>query len=109
MSVRMYLTAAANAPITETNENTRTPFTEKDTHLGHRALRLVEAYEDGRVEQWECKDWQTRTDPRLRSSNGVPKPGGQWRNLWTLKGHNEASKFSLRIRLCVSGSQKEAG
>ncbi|KAJ9095247.1 hypothetical protein QFC21_005613 [Naganishia friedmannii] len=92
MSVRMYFTGAAkDAPVTDTNEGKNTLLAKSDPRHGVPALRLVAAYEDGRVEQWECKDWQKRSDPRLRASNNPAKAGGGgWQTLWTQKGHNEA-------------------
>lgn len=56
-------------------------------------LRLVAAFEDGRLEQWECANWSKRTDPRMRIVADSSSRSGGWRNLWTQKGHNEASEF----------------
>lgn len=49
------------------------------------ALRKVLAFEDGRVELWECKEWGRESDSRLEKGAG-------WGCLWREKGHNEASK-----------------
>lgn len=54
-------------------------------------LRLVAAFEDGRVEHWECRDWSKRTDPRMRGASESSTELSGWHNLWTQKGHNEAS------------------
>ena len=48
-------------------------------------LRTVLAFEDGRVELWECREWAEESDVRL------DKPAG-WVCLWREKGHNEASE-----------------
>ncbi|KAJ9097568.1 hypothetical protein QFC20_006143 [Naganishia adeliensis] len=53
-------------------------------------LRLVAAFEDGRVEHWECRDWSKRTDPRMRGASESSTELSGWHNLWTQKGHNEA-------------------
>lgn len=50
-------------------------------------LRTVLAFEDGRVELWECDQWGLETDIRLQKGKE-----GVWRCLWREKGHNEASK-----------------
>lgn len=100
MSVRLYLTSAAQVVSVgdgETDKESRIfSVVKSDAHRGERALRLVAAYEDGRVEQWECKEWQTRTDPRLRGSSHAAASGGGWQNLCTQKGHNEASESLFR-------------
>ncbi|KAH8089136.1 WD40-repeat-containing domain protein [Filobasidium floriforme] len=48
-------------------------------------LRTVLAFEDGRVEVWECDQWDLETDIRLQKGKE-----GVWRCLWREKGHNEA-------------------
>ena len=50
-------------------------------------LRAILAFEDGRVEAWECVNWAVASDIRL----GRASRGG-WKCRWREKGHNEASE-----------------
>jgi hypothetical protein len=84
--------------------------THLDTELGiaqSRTLRLVVAFEDGRVELWQCDPestgsgcetdevWRRPTDSRLLDSGSSAQvnEGVVWRRLWREKVHNEASEW----------------
>jgi hypothetical protein len=109
MSTHLYFTTpqtphADPAPSIEhpkTHDRTAQPTTSGRTVPADRpVLRLVAAFEDGRVEHWECQEWSKRTDPRMAGTRQgeFSAVSGGWRNLWTQKVHNEAgtsSSFSV--------------
>jgi hypothetical protein len=56
-------------------------------------LRAILAFEDGRVEAWECRDWAVVSDARLGQAKQAERGG--WECRWREKGHNEASKLTV--------------
>lgn len=86
-------------PIKDVHGNERTGLV-MSLHLGFidkNRLRLVAAFEDGRVDVWGCEEDSSRSD-------GWQRPWEQtwdrrlspeiklWHSLWEAKGHNEAGE-----------------
>jgi hypothetical protein len=74
-----------------------------------RQLKLLVAFEDGRVESWECcaKDpseeegepWKRPTDSRIEVAEGKEiNVNVEWRRNWREKVHNEASEPQLIVK-----------
>lgn len=114
MSIHLYFAARphapAAAPASDTDGNAATvettPVSSDISGAGVTAkngssssssstlLNMIVAFEDGRVERWECGDaaiddtaactWSNRTDARMNIGTGV------WRCRWSEKVHHEA-------------------
>ncbi len=105
MAIHLYFTQIRPS----TNDGDPTPSTSKRTKL-----RLLVAFEDGRVESWECyakngseqgeeeeeeeeeeEIWKRPTDGRMEVAQGKEdiNVNVEWRRIWREKVHNEASEF----------------